>query len=55
VDPKVGLDLVAKRNIPISCQKSNPGRLDRSPVATLSELSVHKNPTWLLYKKKNCA
>jgi len=40
VDLRQGLNAVAKRKIPCPCQKSNPGRPDRSLVATHTELRV---------------
>jgi hypothetical protein len=35
-----GLDVVAKRKGPYPCRESNPGRLARSSVTILTELSI---------------
>jgi hypothetical protein len=39
VDPRVGLDTVAKRETPCPCRELNPGRSARSTVIILTELS----------------
>jgi hypothetical protein len=38
VDPRAGLNAVAKRKIPCLCRETNSGRPDRSLVTILTEL-----------------